>query len=206
MTVTRGDRRRTALLAALDEHLREAGPGARLDDINVADLSRRAGVTRSAFYFYFDNKAAAVAALMDEMYDEAWGAADLLGGDGSMRDRTAAAIRTVFDGWTQRPHVYRAMLEARATSPAARERWEAHVASFVEVVAAVIDAERVARQETGGPPAVAIATALLDVNDRTLERFVRAGEDPGDAESFDWETHVDAVVHLWLSTIYGSIR
>lgn len=202
MTITRGDRRRTALLAALDEHLREAGPEARLEDINVADLSRRAGVTRSAFYFYFDNKAAAVAALMDEMYDEAWSAADLLGpaDDASMRDRTAAAIRRVFEGWGLRPHVYRAMLEARATSPAARERWDAHIASFVEVVAAVIDAERVARQEPDGPPALAIATALLDVNDRTLERLVRA------PASFDWESHVDAVVHLWLSTIYGSLR
>ena len=34
-------------------------------------------MTRSAFYFYFDNKAAAVAALMEEMYDDAWDAADL---------------------------------------------------------------------------------------------------------------------------------
>ncbi|WP_182524877.1 TetR/AcrR family transcriptional regulator [Nocardioides dongkuii] len=201
MSVTRGDRRRSALLAALDEQLREAGPAARLEDINVADLSRRAGVTRSAFYFYFDNKAAAVAALMDDMYDEAWGAADLLGGEGSMRDRTATAIRSVFEGWSSRPHVYRAMLEARATSAAARERWNTHIARFIEVVAAVIDAERVAHQQSDGPPALAIATALMDVNDRALERLVRA---PGDRDDFDWETHVDAVVHLWLSSIYGS--
>ena len=55
----RGDRRRTALLEALDHHLREGS----LDSINIADISRRAGVTRSAFYFYFENKASAVAAL-----------------------------------------------------------------------------------------------------------------------------------------------
>jgi AcrR family transcriptional regulator len=198
VTVTRGDRRRTALLEALDEHLREAGLDARLDDINVADLSRRAGVTRSAFYFYFDNKAAAVAALMDEMEDEAWGAADLLGGDGAIRDRTAAAIRTVFDGWGRRPHVFRAMLEARATSTAARERWDAHVDSFVTVVAAIIESEREAGVAPPGPAADAIATALLDVNDRTLERLVRA------PAGFDWDRHVEAVVHLWLSAIYGS--
>lgn len=200
MSLTRGDRRRTALLEALDEHLRDAGPDARLDDINVADLSRRAGVTRSAFYFYFDNKAAAVAALMDEMEDEAWGAADLLGGadDVAMRERTAAAIRTVFDGWGRRPHVFRAMLEARATSPAARERWDAHIASFVTVVTAIIESERAAGAAPPGPAADAIATALLDVNDRTLERLVRA------PAGFDWDRHVEAVVHLWLSSIYGS--
>jgi TetR/AcrR family transcriptional regulator, ethionamide resistance regulator len=198
MSATRGDRRRTALLEALDAHLRDAGPNARLDDLNVADLSRRAGVTRSAFYFYFENKAAAVAALMDEMEDEAWGAAELLGGEGAMRDRTAAAIRTVFAGWGRRPHVFLAMLEARATSPAAREKWDAHVASFVTVVAAVIDSERAAGSAPGGPASDAIATALLDVNDRTLERLVRA------PDGFDWERHVEAVVHLWLSAIYGS--
>jgi TetR/AcrR family transcriptional regulator, ethionamide resistance regulator len=200
VSLTRGDRRRTALLEALDEHLRDAGPDARLDDINVADLSRRAGVTRSAFYFYFDNKAAAVAALMDEMEDEAWGAADLLGGQGdvAMRERTAAAIRTVFDGWGRRPHVFRAMLEARVTSGAARERWDAHIDSFVTVVTAIIESEREAGAAPGGPAADAIATALLDVNDRTLERLVRAPAD------FDWDRHVEAVVHLWLSAIYGS--
>ena len=63
----KGDERRTALLEALDHRLQESD----LDSINIADISRRAGVTRSAFYFYFENKATAVAALMDEMYDDA---------------------------------------------------------------------------------------------------------------------------------------
>ena len=52
----KGDQRRSALLQSLDHHLQEGS----LDSINIADISRRAGVTRSAFYFYFENKAAAV--------------------------------------------------------------------------------------------------------------------------------------------------
>ncbi|WP_435747187.1 TetR/AcrR family transcriptional regulator [Nocardioides sp. SYSU DS0663] len=194
---TRGDQRRAALLEALDAHLRDAGPAAGLDDINVADLSRRAGVTRSAFYFYFENKAAAVAALMDEMEEEASDAAGLLEGEGAMRERVAAAIRTVVEGWGRRTHVYRAMLEARATSPAVRERWEARLASFAELVAELIEAERVAGRAPAGPSALALATALLDVNDRTLERLVRA------PEHFDWDRQVDAVVHVWTGSIYG---
>ena len=62
----RGDRRRSALLESLDHYLREGS----LDSINIADISRRAGVTRSAFYFYFENKASAVAALMEENQGE----------------------------------------------------------------------------------------------------------------------------------------
>lgn len=197
MTATRGDLRRTALLEALDEHLR-ADPEIGLDDINVADLSRRAGVTRSAFYFYFDNKAAAVAALMEEMYDDAFGAADLLGGDGALRERVATAIRAVFDGWGRRTHVYRAMLEARATSPAVRERWRAYQASYAAVVADLVESERAAGLAPDGPAAGALATGLLDLNDRTLERIVRAPAD------FDRDRHVEAVVHIWISSIYGS--
>jgi TetR/AcrR family transcriptional regulator, ethionamide resistance regulator len=48
-TSNRGDVRRDALLTAFDELLREQT----LEEVNVAEISRRAGVTRSAFYFYF---------------------------------------------------------------------------------------------------------------------------------------------------------
>ena len=197
MTLTRGDRRRTALLEALDEHLREAPHGS-LDDINVADLSRRAGVTRSAFYFYFENKAAAVAALMEDTYREAIDAAELLGGSGAVRDEVASAIHSVFDGARRRTHVHRAMLEARATSPAVRERWEAYQDSFVQVLTSVIEAERSVGAAPAGPDAASLARALLDLNDQTIERLVHA------PAGFDWERHVEAVVHLWLSGIYGS--
>jgi TetR/AcrR family transcriptional regulator, ethionamide resistance regulator len=54
----------------------------RSTSINIADISRGAGVTRSAFYFYCENEAAVVAALMEQMYDDALVATELLTGDG----------------------------------------------------------------------------------------------------------------------------
>lgn len=191
---TKGDHRRTALLAALEDHLHDH----RLDDINIADISRRAGVTRSAFYFYFDNKAAAVAALYEEMYAEGLGAAELLGGDGSVHDRISSAIRAIVHGWGQRTHLYRAILDARATSPAVRDQWDAFQQTYVDLVADLIAAERAVGAAPDGPDAHAVATALLDLNDRTLERVVRA------PEGFDPDAHLEAVVHVWLATIYGS--
>ena len=97
----RGDRRRTALLEALDHHLREES----LDSINIADISRRAGVTRSAFYFYFENKASAVAALMEEMYDESSAAAEHLRGDGTPAENIEAMIRALFSTWDKHEHL-----------------------------------------------------------------------------------------------------
>lgn len=193
-TPAKGDQRRTALLESLDHHLQDSS----LDSINIADISRRAGVTRSAFYFYFENKAAAVAALSEEMYDEAFAAgAVLVGTDGSPRWRIETTINAIFDAWEHHEHLFRAMLDARSANPSVREMWDADRQSFVEPVAAMIEAERAAGHAPAGPDAAALATVLLELNDRALERLSLGGALPR-AE------HVEALVTIWLRTIYGS--
>ena len=183
------------MLASLDQLLQESA----FDSINIADISRRAGVTRSAFYFYFDSKALAVAALMEQLYDESFAAADLLVGEEDPATRIEAMIRSLFGAWDRHQHLYKAMLEARATSPAVRELWESDRESFVPHVAATIEGEREAGRAPTGPDATALATVLLEFNDRALERLARGGP-------LTREQHVEAVVHVWLSTIYGRTR
>jgi len=191
----RGDRRRTALLESLDHYLRESS----LDSINIADISRRAGVTRSAFYFYFENKASAVAALMEEMYDESFAAADLLRGDGSPTANIEAMIRALFSTWDKHEHLFRASLEARSTSGTVRELWDADRESFVPVVAAMIEAERASGAAPDGVDATALAGVLLELNDRMLERLALGGP-------LDREQLVEAVVAIWLHTVYGKVE
>ena len=183
----KGDARRTALLEALDERLMESS----LDSINIADISRRAGVTRSAFYFYFENKATAVAALMEEMYDESMVAAAYLDGDGSPAARVEAMVRGLFGAWDRHQHLYRAMLDARATSSSVRELWDADRTSFVPHLASVIEAEGTHTDPT------ALASVLLELNDRMLERLALGGD-------LTLDQLVDTVVSIWLRSIYGS--
>lgn len=197
--LARGDRRRTALLEALDHHLRHQDPArGSLDSINIADISRRAGVTRSAFYFYFDNKASAVAALMEEMYDESRDAAALLHGDGTPVERVGAMVRALFAAWEKHEHLYRAMYDARATSATVRELWDNDRESFVPVVAEVIEAERAAGAAPDGIDAAHLASVLLELNDRMLERLALGGP-------LGRDDLVDAVVAVWVSTIYGKV-
>ena len=191
----KGDERRAALLAALDHHLLE-GDGA-LDSINIADISRRAGVTRSAFYFYFESKAVAVAALSEEMYDASLAAAAHITDAGSPADNIEAVIRTLFGAWEKHQHLYRAMLDARATSPAVREMWEADRLSFVAPVAEMIEAERTAGRAPAGADATPLASVLLELNDRMLERLSLGGD-------IERDTLVETVVSIWLRSIYGS--
>jgi AcrR family transcriptional regulator len=189
----RGDQRRTALLRSLDEHLQESS----LESVNIADISRAAGVTRSAFYFYFENKQAAVAALMENMYDEAVEATALLGGSDTPAQNIEATIRSLFGAWERHRHLYRAMLDARATSAAVREMWESDRASFVPLVAEVIEGERAAGRAPDGPDAGDLATVLLELNDRALERLARG-------DGLAREALTGTVVHVWLCSIYGS--
>jgi AcrR family transcriptional regulator len=194
MTTTRGDERRGALLASLDAILREGE--APLDSVNIADISRRAGVTRSAFYFYFESKATAVAALMEEMYAESLAAAANLRDEASPRENIEATIRDLFATWERHQHLFRAMLDARATSATVRTLWESDRESFVTPLAAVIDDERAAGRAPEGAPSAALASVLLELNDRMLERLSLGGR-------LDREELVETVVHIWLRSIYG---
>ena len=127
-------------------------PGSSLDSINIADIARRAGVSRSAFYFYFESKA------------DGRGRAD--GGDvrrglrrrrpprrdrghtgQAHRDHAPRAVRTL----DRHQHVFAAMLEARATSEAVRTMWDADRQSFVQPVAEMIQEERDGRPRPTDP-------------------------------------------------------
>lgn len=191
--VSKGDERRSALLCSLDQQLHESS----LESITIADVSRSAGVTRSAFYFYFENKAAAVAALVEQMYDESLVAADQLVGDSPPAERIESTIRGLFQAWDRHQHLFRAMLDARATSQPVRELWESDRESFVPHVAAMISEERRAGRAPDGVPETALASVLLELNDRMLERLAVGGD-------LSREQLVATVVHVWLTSIYGT--
>src|SRR5690349_15753744 len=188
-----GDRRRAALLAAADELLRERS----YDEITIADVTARAGVTRSAFYFYFENKAACVAALGAGMYAEAVGAADhLLAVAEPPETRIRAMVDALFAVWEAHEYLYRAVLEASRTSHVLRELWDGYRESFVAPVAALVEDERAAGRALPGPDAVTLATLLLDLSDRTLERLDAADRD-------GIRRHARTLTTIWLRSLYG---
>ena len=190
----KSDLRRSAILESLDHHLRESG----FDGLNIADVTRRAGVTRSAFYFYFENKAAAVAALLEPMYDDGFMAGDILTDTARPpRVRIRAMLEALFDTVDQHRYLLQAMLESRATSAAIREVWDGARESFVPEVAAVIASERDSGRAPDGTSAEVVASVLLEFNDRLLERYTIGGRLTRDELLAGAET-------VWLGTIYAN--
>ncbi|MBI3224217.1 MAG: TetR/AcrR family transcriptional regulator [Mycolicibacterium cosmeticum] len=183
----RSDVRREAILDALDEWLRESS----LEAINVAEIAKQAGVSRSAFYFYFENKGAAVAALMERIIDEIEAVnTALVTGEASPRARVVTMLDGLLDTCDRYRHVFGAMLEARGSSAAVREIWDSARESFAPAVADLIAAQR-----TSPNPQV-LALVLLEFNDRIIERFVLGGP-------LSRAELTEGAAAVWLSTVYG---
>jgi TetR/AcrR family transcriptional regulator, ethionamide resistance regulator len=188
----RSDVRREAILDALDEWLR----GSSLEAINVAEIAKQAGVSRSAFYFYFENKAAAVAALMERIIDEVEAVnAELVTGEAGPRERVVTMLDGLFDTCDRYRHVFAAMLEARGSSVAVREIWDSARESFAPAVADLIAAQ----EHSLSPDPRVLALVLLEFNDRIIERFVLGGP-------LSRAELTEGAAAVWLSTVFGVTR
>ena len=191
--VSQGDRRREALLRALDALLHETD----LESITIADITARAGVTRSAFYFYFESKAACIAALGADIYVASIAAAGHLSDDSlTPIRRIQRMVDDLFATVREHHYLYRAMLEARRHSGGIRELWDGYRESFVVPVARYIDAERSAGRAPAGPHSRTLATVLLELSDRMLENI-------GPKDTPDERRRADALATIWLRSIYG---
>lgn len=189
----RSDARRDAILDALERSLQESS----LEEVNLTEIAGQAGVSRSAFYFYFENKAAAVAALMERMYDDTFFVTDVFTSvTDSPRTRVYTMLGGLFETWERHRHLFRARLEARGSSTAVREMWDSARESFVEPVAGMIRAERAAGRAPDGLDASLLASVLLEFNDRMLERLTLGG-------TLTRKQLMDGAAAIWLSTVYG---
>lgn len=194
----RGEARRASLLQAL-EHLLATTP---LAQIGVGDIATAANVTRSAFYFYFPTKAAAVAALLEDIYE------DLLEATGKWHSSETAdgrkALREGFDALAAychaHPRLIVATFDAVGSDAEVREMWESSMDQLAQRVAEKITAERDAGRALAGAAPAALATSLVAMNERTLEREARAIVD-GAAPS---DTITDALFEIWARTVYDT--
>ena len=195
---SRGDRRRGALLDALDELLKTRP----LRELGTADITSAAGVTRPAFYFYFPTKAAAVAALLEDFYDELLDAAAdwYEGGPDPVRERLERGFANTVAIWRARAYLLVAMLDAVGTDPDVREVWAQWTERFIDRIAGRIEHDRAAGLAVGVEPPRAFATVLMGAALHTMERDVRSvagGAGPADEL-------VAALIETWSRALYAA--
>ncbi len=183
-----------------------------LDAVNVAEITAQAGVTRSAFYFYFENKAAAVGALMERLVTEIFTVnEEFTTGGGAPRDaRLHHAQRPVRQQRPVSPCLQRDVGGAWLQRHQSEQIWDDARDAFTPSVAELIRAQR----PGNAPEPEVLAAVLLEFNDRMLERFIVGGQlarAPADrgcgggvAEHDLWRqsmSYIGTVLHLARNTV-----
>ncbi|WP_354701279.1 HTH-type transcriptional regulator EthR [Paraconexibacter sp. AEG42_29] len=155
----------SAVLTATEELLTE---GARFADLNIERIATRAGISRTAFYFYFKDKRELLVKLTEDVTVELYQQADMwFSGEGDPRDEVRDALRAVTDLYTAHGALMRVIVEVSTYEEEVAAFWRGLVDRFVVAAAERIRTEQRAGNAPGGD-AGALAFALVWMCERTL--------------------------------------
>ncbi|WP_163805342.1 TetR/AcrR family transcriptional regulator [Mycolicibacterium anyangense] len=195
--IRKSDLTRQRILEALEGLLATRS----LDELSVNEVAAAAGVRRTGFYFYFPSKAVAVATLLDEVFDETFeGASQFMARSMDRPTALRVAIGHLWALWQQHRPLMLAVLDARSTDREAATIWERWLERHVAPVAGVVAADRAAGLAPEGPEPATLLRLLVSMNERTLERMLRADLTRAEAES-----ELDALTSIWARAIYGTL-
>lgn len=192
-----GDVREQLIVSTAEELLGERS----LHEISVDDLAKGAGISRSAFYFYFSSKEQVLLSLLDRLVQEQLQDEREL--PTNLADDPQVVWRHVlalsYGRWSAHRGVLRATMEARATSAEVRELWSRLLERFVVRTTLAIEAERARGAAPEGLPARDLAICLNRMNEKVFETMA------GDLQpAVPEQRTLDALVGVWLSAIYGT--
>lgn len=193
--MSKGDQRRERILSVVRELLVTST----YEQISIAEVTRRAEVTRPGFYFYFPSKGAAVASLMEELYDEFMAAAAIWyeHHDADRREAFRLGMDQTIGVWRKHAHVLLGMVQAAASDPAADAIWQQWIGAFRARAVPVIAADLPRRTAVDPEP---LATVLVDATFAAMHRDVRSLLETGAGTP----GLLDTLVQLWTSAVYGA--
>ncbi len=182
-----------AVLQAMEDLL---GEGATYATLSVERIARRAGISRTAFYFYFADKRELLMRLATKLSDDLYREADTWwSGAGDGPEQLATALANVAALYRAHGPLVCAIVELSTYDEVVGPFWQALVDRFVDASAARIASEPDAGAT--GPSTEATAFALVWMTERTLHQMLVQGGGARDDEL------VEALVGVWVATVYG---
>jgi AcrR family transcriptional regulator len=194
----KGDRRERAILDSLESLLVEVP----LSRLSVGQIAERAGVGRTAFYFYFESREAALTALARRSLEPIWEAGgDWLFGDADASAGLSRGLRGVVDLWCERGHLLAALVEAACLDPAVLALWREQLEEIIAAVARRIERDAARGHTWPGIDAEQTARTLGWMTERYCYMYLppRAWQRPPD------DVH-DALLQTWHHAIYRTPR
>ena len=180
-----------AVLRATEELL---GEGAAFAELNIERIATRAGISRTAFYFYFRDKRELLVHLTGEVNAELMAAAETWwSGDAELHE----ALERVAGIYAQHGALLRAVVEVATYDEEIARYWRGLVGRFVDATQARIEAEQQAGRALPGA-AGPLAFALVWMVERAFyEQLVdERAVDPGEL--------VGALGDVMARAVYGS--
>jgi TetR/AcrR family transcriptional regulator, ethionamide resistance regulator len=184
-----------AVLAATEELLSE---GASYADLNIERIAKRAGISRTAFYFYFRDKRELLTRLTAEVAELLYQQAEIwFSGQGDPEAEFREALTNIAALYAEHGAVLRAIVEVATYDDEVAQAWHGLLGRFIDATRVRIDAERAAGRSIAQHPH-ATAFALCWMTEHTMYQHSVEGE------PFPRADMVEALVGIWLRSVYGS--
>jgi AcrR family transcriptional regulator len=154
----------TAVLQATEELL---SAGSSFADLKIEQIATRAGISRTAFYFYFSDKRALLMRLAEDVAELLYAEADRWWSTGKPDD-LRDAIESVFAIWAEHHALLGAVIEAATYDEQVGGLWRAIIGRFVEASRQRIETEQGAGRARRDISASATSFALCWMVERSL--------------------------------------
>ncbi len=184
-----------ALLEATERLLAE---GASFADLGVERIAVEAGITRTAFYFYFADKRELLIAMTADVNELLLEEANLWwSGEGEPAARLERALTNVARLFGEHAVLLKALGEVAAYDELIADHWQRLIGQFVEATEQQIRDDQAAGLATCSNPS-ATALALTWMTEATLSQQTLQLGLPADQQL------IDALVEIWVRSIYRS--
>lgn len=184
-----------AVLAATEELLAE---GASFADLGIERIATRAGISRTAFYFYFRDKRELLLRLTEDVTDLLYQQAGLWwSGEGDPETEIRHTFTNIAEVFAEHGILLRAIVEAATLDEELATSWRAILARFTEASERRIEREQAAGRALPGP-ARDIALLMTWMSERMLyQQLVQP-------DLIAREDLVEALTLTCMRTIFGA--
>jgi TetR/AcrR family transcriptional regulator, ethionamide resistance regulator len=181
-----------ATVALLDE-------GASYAELNIEKIATRAGISRTAFYFYFRDKRELLLRLTEDVTDELYRQGDIwFSGVGEPADELGEALRNIGALYREHGAVLGAIVQAAATDDEIAVSWHRIVDRFVDATRRRIEDLQSSGRAAVREDARATAFALCWMIERTFNQQLVLGAPLSE------QALVEALTGIFLRAVYGA--
>jgi AcrR family transcriptional regulator len=166
-------------------------------DLGVERIATTAGISRTAFYFYFADKRELLLRLTEEVNEQLYNEADRwYSGEGDDEEEIREALSKIADLYVEHQPLLKVIVEVSTYDEAVATHWRTLIGRFVEATRVRIEDEQAAGKARAFP-AAPTAFGLVWMCERTLYQL--AVQDT----PFGRDEAVDALVRIFMRAVYG---